>query len=99
MAFNGSDLITHPFNTTFSPYTNLFGMAFFAIPVVFIGAALFLKTRDAPLTSAYFIITGVFLLAGSVSFSDWGASLIFGLLTAAGIGVLAYGVLYGGNKG
>lgn len=97
MAFNGSDLINQPFNTTFSAYTNLFGMAFFIIPIAFIGAALFLKTRDIVVVSAYFIVSSAFLMVGSAYFSDTQASLLFGLITAIGIGTLLYNVFYGGK--
>ena len=97
MVFNGTDLVNHPFNTTFSTYTHLFGMAFFIIPVAFIGAALFLKTRDIVLVSIYFIMMSAFLMVGSAYFGQDQASLFFGLIAAIGIGVLLYGIFYGGK--
>jgi hypothetical protein len=97
MAFNGSDLINEPFNTTFQAYTHFFGMAFFIIPIAFIGAALFLKTRDTALLAAYFIISSAFLMVGSAFVGDEQASVIFALITAISIGTLMYSVFYGGK--
>lgn len=97
MTFNGSDLIHQPFNTTFSPYTNLFGFAFFIIPIAFIGAALFIKTRDPTLVSLYFIITGAFLTAGGAWVGAMGAAMLFMIMTILGIASLIYNVFYGGR--
>jgi hypothetical protein len=97
MAFNGSDLINHPFNTTFSAYTHFFGMAFFIIPIAFIGAALFLKTRDIVLVSIYFMISSAFLMVGSAGFGETQASLFFFLIMIIGVATLVYGVFYGGK--
>ena len=97
MVFNASDLITQPFNTTFSAYTNLFGMSFFLIPVAFIGAALFLKTKDIALTSIYFIIMSAFLLVGAAYYNALGAALLFFIVALFGIAALLYGVFYGGK--
>lgn len=97
MVFNASDLITQPFNTTFSPYTHLFGMSFFIIPVAFIGAALFLKTRDIALTAIYFIMMSAFLMVGAAYVNALGASLTFALVAIFGVAVLLYNVFYGGK--
>lgn len=97
MVFNGTDLINHPFNTTFSPYTHLFGMAFFIIPIAFIGAALFMKTKDVALVSIYFIMMSAFLLIGSAYVGAMGASVIFAIVAILGIAALLYNVFYGGR--
>ena len=97
MVFNASHLITQPFNTTFSAYTNLFGMAFFLIPVAFIGAALFIKTKDITLTSIYFIMMSAFLLMGAAYYNALGAAMIFGIVAIFGIATLLYNVFYGGR--
>lgn len=97
MVFNASDLITHPFNTSFEAYTNLFGMSFFIIPVAFIGAALFMKTRDIAITAIYFIMMSGFLLAASVYTNAPGASLVFSIVAIMGVAALLYNVFYGGR--
>ena len=97
MVFNGSDLINEPFNTTFLAYTHLFGMAFFIIPIAFIGAALFLKTKDIALVSIYFIMSSAFLLFGSAYVNAMGAAVLFGIVALLGVAALLYNVFYGGK--
>jgi hypothetical protein len=97
MVFNVTDIITQPFNTTFSPYTHFFGMSFFIIPVAFIGAALFMKTRDIALTAIYFIMMSAFLMVGSAYVGALGASTVFAIVAIIGIAVLLYNVFYGGK--
>lgn len=97
MVFNASDLITQPFNTTFSPYTHLFGVSFFIIPVAFIGAALFIKTRDPVLVSLYFVIMGAFLTGGGMFLGAIGAATLFAIMTTLGFASLFYNLFYGGR--
>ena len=97
MVFNASDLITQPFNTTFSPYTHLFGMTFFIIPVAFIGAALFMKTRDIALTAIYFIMSSGMLMVGASYINAMGAAVFFALVAVIGVAALLYNVFYGGK--
>lgn len=97
MVFNVTDIITQPFNTTFSPYTHIFGTFFFAIPIAFIGAALFLKTRDIAFTSIYFMISSAFLMVGSAAFGQSQAAFFFFIIMMIGIAVLVYGVYHGGK--
>ena len=96
---NGSDLYNQPWNTTFSPYIHLFGQGWILIPVSFIAAALFIKTRDSILLSVYMIITGVLLSGVSVSLFDTfpQAILPYLLFTVIGVAVLLHGVFYGGR--
>jgi len=96
---NGSDLINQPWNTTFSPYIHLFGQGWLLIPVSFIGAALFMKTRDPIMLSVYMIVTGVFLSSASLTIFDTFPAAIFPYLifTVIGIAVLLHGVFYGGR--
>ena len=95
---NGSDLITSPWNTTFSPYIHLFGQGWLLIPASFTAAALFMKTRDTALLSMFLIITGVFLTATGYYFTGWAdAPFIYLIFTVIGIAVLFYNVFYGGR--
>ena len=99
MVINGSDLINQPWNTTFSPYIALFGQGWILIPVSFIAAALFIKTRDPILLSVYMIITGILMAGASVSLFDTFplAIIPYLLFTVIGIAVLFHGVFYGGR--
>lgn len=97
MVFNGSELINQPWNTTFSPFFHLFSMVFFIIPITFIGASLFVKTRDTPLTSLWFVIGGSFLMGASAFNNAPGAVIVYLVVTMLGIAVLLYSVFYGGK--
>lgn len=94
---NGSDLVNQPWNTTFSPYISLFGQGWMLIPLSFIAAALFLKTRDPILVSGYMILVGALFTAGGVFTGFTGMVLAYAMFTAIGIAVLMYGVFYGGR--
>lgn len=96
---NGSDMVYQPWNTTFSPFIALFGQGWLLIPVSFIAAALFMKTRDTILLSVFMIITGVLLSGATYTlFSSFpGAILPYLLFTVIGVAVLLHGVFYGGR--
>jgi hypothetical protein len=96
---NGSDLINQPWNTTFSPYIHLFGQGWLLIPITFIAAALFIKTRDPILVSVFMIITGILGSGATLTIFDsfQPAVIPYILFTAIGIAVLLHGVFYGGR--
>jgi hypothetical protein len=97
LTINGSDLINQPWNTTFSPYIHLFGQGWLLIPVSFVAAALFMKTRDPALLSMYMIVTGALLTAGGLFSSFAPATFAYLMFTVIGIAVLFYNVFYGGR--
>jgi hypothetical protein len=97
LIINGSDLVTKPWNTTFSPYIALFGQGWLIIPVSFISAALFMKTRDPVVLSMFMILSGALLSISTLFAGFPEASLIYGLFAALGIGVMFYNVFYGGR--
>ena len=94
---NGSDLISQPWNTTFSPYIALFGQGWMIIPVSFIAAALFMKTRDPVILSMYMIISGALLTAGGLFTGFASGTFIYTLFTVLGIAVMFYNVFFGGR--
>jgi len=98
MVLNGSDLLNQPWNTTFSPYIVLLGQGWLLIPVSFIAAALFMKTRDPVLLAMFMIVSGAFLTAGGL-FTSFGSSAVFAyvIFTVIGIAVMFYNVFYGGR--
>lgn len=94
---NGSELINAPYNTTFQPYIRLLGQGWIVIPFAFIGAALFMKTRDTALIAIYLIMIGAFVGAGSAWAGFIGAALLFFIMAALGVAALMYNVFYGGR--
>jgi len=94
---NGSHLITQPWNTTFSPYIALFGQGWLLIPVSFIAAALFMKTRDPALLAMFMIVTGGLLTMGGLFAGFAPATFIYIIFTVIGVAVLFYNVFFGGK--
>jgi len=95
MAFNGSDLVTEPFNTTFSPYTDLFdymldgtGAMFFLVPLIFISIALFVKTRDITVVGMFMLVSGGLASGTTLFVGALDASLVFTVFAAIGITAL-----------
>ena len=97
MPFNGSEIINQPWNATFSPYIALFGQGWLIIPLAFIGAALFVKTRDTALLAVYLITVGGFMTAGTAWAGFTVASILFSIMAAIGIAALMYNLFYGGK--
>ena len=68
MSINGSEFIDNPWDTIWSPFTSVFGGAFWLIPIGIIAAALFMKTREVTVTSVWLIVSC--LLVGSSVFAE-----------------------------
>ena len=101
MAFNASEIITEPFNTTFSPYTDLFdsmltgtGAAFFLIPLSIIAVALFVKTRDPVMVSTFMMASGVLASSGSIFIGAMGMVPVFVIFSALGIAGLFMSIIF-----
>jgi fucose 4-O-acetylase-like acetyltransferase len=93
-AINGSDLINQPWSTITSPFTNLLGTGFYLIPVSFIALALYVKTRNIVVVSAFIIASGSLL--GSVGmFSVYPEmSYVYWIFTGLGIVALVLGLIF-----
>ena len=91
MPFNGSELIEQPWNTTFSPFTDLFeemignGHVFYLIPLVFITVALFVKVREPAVVSMFMLATGALLATGNIFLGAINMGIIFIIFAAIGL--------------
>jgi hypothetical protein len=97
LIINGSDLVNQPWNTTFSPYIALFGQGWMIIPVSFIAAALFMKTRDPVVLSMFMILTGALLSIGGLFIGFAPAIFVYLMFSVIGIAVLFFNMFYGGR--
>lgn len=96
--FNGTELLNQTWNTTFFPYIHLMGSAWMLIPLLFIGGALFVKTRDTAVLGTYMMVAGI-LLTATGSFTGIGSgTVIFMIFAALGFAVLFYNLFYGGKS-
>ena len=91
MPLNGTELISDPFNVSYSPWTDIFqkmtgiGETFWLIPLVVLTLGVYIKTKDAVMTSAFMIVSGSLLSGGSFLFSQYDMYLVFVVFTAIGI--------------
>jgi len=91
---NGSDLINQPWNTTFGPFTDLFGSAFWLIPLSFITVALFVKTRNPTAVSGFMIASGIILGSGNMFVSNPEMAFVYWIFAALGIVGLILGIFF-----
>jgi len=100
MVFNGTELVDNPWNTTFSPFTDLFsriagaGFLFWLIPISFIGVALWVKTRELGMVSMYLIGTGAFFTSAGIFIGAMDMAMVFTVVAAIGIGGLFISIFY-----
>jgi len=91
MAVNGSDFINDPFNTTYSPWTDLFaditgyGQLFWLIPLIALTIGVYVKTEDATTTSMFMLVSGVLLGSGSIFTGAGELALAFYIFASLGV--------------
>jgi len=86
-SLNGSEFISDPFNTVFSPYTDLLGSAFWLIPIGIIAAALYVRTRNITVVGAWLLGAGMLMSTANI-FSGYPMILDFYLFIVV-IGVVS----------
>jgi len=94
MALNGTEWMSEPFNTTFSPFTDLFadfigvglGHVFFLFPIVVITYTLYVKTEgDGVMTSMFMIATGALMSSMELFTGMYVMSVVFLIFAALGL--------------
>jgi len=94
MPINGSELIDNPMDTIFSPYIDLLGGSFWLFPLTFIAIALYIKTRDVVIVSAFMIASGLLLSGGSMFSSYPEVALGYLIFTGLGFVGLILGIFF-----
>jgi len=94
MPINGSELIDNPMTTIFSPFTDLLGTSFWLIPLTFIAIALYVKTREVVIVSAFMLASGVMLSSGSIFAGYPEMALVYMLFSGLGIVGLIAGIFF-----
>ena len=84
MGVNGSEFINNPWDTIWSPFTDMFGQGFWLIFIGFIAVALFIKTRNVAVVSVW--LMGSSLLVGSAIFSNYPSmGFVYYIFTVLGL--------------
>ena len=100
MALNGTEFKNAPWNTTFSPYTDIFekifgnGNVFYLIPLIVLAFAIYIKTENPTFAAVFIIASG-----GIFSMSTWLSGLpemgmMFTIFTAMGITILVASIIF-----
>jgi len=85
MPINGSEIIESPWDTIFSPFTDLLSNGFWLIPIGFIGVALYIKTHSLSSTGIWLTISSLLLAGGNIYTGYFELSLIYAIFTVIGI--------------
>ena len=85
MPINGSEFISNPWTTIFSPWVDLLGTGFYLIPLTFISMALYMKTRDTASVSMFMLGSGALLSSGSIFTGYSEMALAYLIFTGIGI--------------
>lgn len=92
-AINGTTLLDNPFETIFSPFTDLLGSVFYLVPVSAIGLGLFVKTRNPVMVSMYLLSTGALLSTGGLFTGAMEMVPVYIMIAAAGMAGLFISLL------
>ena len=100
MPVNGSEFMESPWNTTFSPWTDMFatitgnGNVFYLFPLIVLTIGVYIKTRDAVMTSLFMITSGALCAAGGFFTNVGNIALLFTVFTAIGFVGLFVGFIF-----
>jgi len=90
---NGTELLDDPFNTVFSPFTDLLGSAFWLVPISIIAAALFMKTKSIVTVGAWLLGTGLFMTTGNIFSGFPMMSAFYVFVIVVGIALILVGLI------
>ena len=94
MPINGTELINNPFDTIFSPFTDVLGQGFWLAPLTFIAIALYIKTRDVVVVSAWMLGSGT-LFSSALIFADFPEmAFVYLIFTTIGLIGMIVGIFF-----
>lgn len=100
MALNGTEWRNAPWNTTFSPFTDVFenifgnGNVFYLIPLIVLAFGIYIKTEN-PTFAAMFIMVSGGIFAMSTFFAGLPEmGMMFTIFTAIGITILVASIVF-----
>jgi len=94
MALNGSEFLNNPWTTTFSPFTDLLGNGFYLIPIGFLAAALYVKTRNPVMTAAFLLGSSVLFESANLYMGYPEVEILFRIFTVLCLVGLVLGVYF-----
>jgi len=100
MALNGSEWVENPWNTTFSPYTDIFGQifgngnVFYIIPIIVLAFGIYIKTENPVFASVFVMGASGILAVGTMLSGLPELSMMFTIFTAIGITAVVAGIVF-----
>ena len=85
MGVNGSELLNNPFQTVFSPFTDILGSMFLLVTIGAIAVALYVKTKTPVVSSVWLICSCLMLGSGNLFIDSPQMAMIFYLFAGLGI--------------
>jgi len=82
---NGSEIIDKPFETVFSPFTDLLSNGFWLIPIGFIGVALYIKTHNLTATGVWLTISSLLMAGGNIYTGFPELAFVYSIFVVIGI--------------
>ena len=100
MVLNGTEWRNAPWNTTFSPYTDMFngifgnGNIFYIIPIIVLAFGIYMKTENPVMASMFLMgASGIFAM-GTMLSGLTELSMMFTVFTAIGITIVVASIVF-----
>jgi hypothetical protein len=100
MALNGTEWRNAPWNTTFSPYTDMFaeifgnGNVFYLIPLIVLAFGIYIKTENPVMAATFIMASGGIFAMGSFAAGLPELSMMFTIFVAMGITIIVASIIF-----
>jgi len=100
MALNGTEWRNAPWNTTFSPYTDLFanifgnGNIFYVLPIIVLSFGIYMKTESPVFAAMFLMAASGILTLGSFMGGLTELSMMFTIFTAIGFTIVVTSIIF-----
>jgi len=91
MAINGTEFVNNPWNTTFSPFTDIFdytignGNIFYLFPLIVLAFGIYMKTKEPIYATMFIVGSGGILSMGSFLAGVAELGMLFTVFAAIGL--------------
>ena len=100
MALNGTEWRNNPWNTTLSPYTDLFenifgnGNVFYILPIIVLAFGIYMKTENPVFAAMFFMAASGIASMGLLLAGVPELGMMFTIFTAIGFTIVVIGVIF-----
>jgi len=100
MVLNGSEWVDAPWNTTWSPYTDLFfdifgnGQIFFIVPIIVLAFGVYYKTDSPLFATTFFMGISAILSIGTFMGGLSDLSMLFTIFAAISFSIVVISIIF-----